>query len=252
LRQARERLGLRFRDVEEASQVIAQRYGIEEFAIHISRLSAFKNDGTVPNIYKLYSLCAIYRLDFSEVLSWYGVDLAQSGSDAFAAPIPNTHLIQFETPASAEAFLPISLDPAFDSRRTTFLSRVVQRWGTLPLALLQSADTKSYRYAFIGEDDYWMFPMIRPGSLLVVDEQRRRIERGPWDGDALRPLYFIQTREGEYCSWVSVEADMVGLIPHPSSGSMPKFFPFDHIEVIGQVVGLATRLDSLRRSRGRL
>ena len=73
LKRVRERLNLRFREVEEASAKIAERLGNDEFILALSRLADIENKGTVPSIYRLYSLCAIYRLDMSEVLSWYGI-----------------------------------------------------------------------------------------------------------------------------------------------------------------------------------
>ena len=68
-------LKLTYRDVEQASQEIAARRANDEFAIALSRLADIENKGTVPTIYRLYSLCAIYRLDAPEVLRWYGVPL---------------------------------------------------------------------------------------------------------------------------------------------------------------------------------
>jgi hypothetical protein len=43
LRQARERLGLTYRDVERASYELAARRGRPDFIIHISRLADFEN-----------------------------------------------------------------------------------------------------------------------------------------------------------------------------------------------------------------
>ena len=63
LRRARERLNLRYRDVEEASLRIAERRKNPEFVIALSRLADIENKGTLPTLYRLYSLCAIYRLD---------------------------------------------------------------------------------------------------------------------------------------------------------------------------------------------
>src|SRR5262252_2239093 len=74
LKRARERLNLRYRDVEEASLRIAERHKNEEFIIALSRLSDIENKGTVPTIYRLYTLCAIYRLNLNDVLRWYSVD----------------------------------------------------------------------------------------------------------------------------------------------------------------------------------
>ena len=94
LKRARERLNLRYRDVEQASNQIAARHN-NEFAIALSRLSDIENKGTVPTIYRLYSLCTIYRLDIAEVLDWYGVDLAVLPADAAAIPLESTHLLGF-------------------------------------------------------------------------------------------------------------------------------------------------------------
>src|SRR6266851_7407871 len=76
LKRARERLNLRYRDVEEASNQLAARHSNDEFSIALSRLADIENKGTVPTIYRLYALCAIYRLDFNEVLDWYGVNIS--------------------------------------------------------------------------------------------------------------------------------------------------------------------------------
>ncbi|MDQ6700326.1 MAG: helix-turn-helix domain-containing protein, partial [Acidobacteriota bacterium] len=95
LKRARERLNLRYRDVEEASIQIANRHKNDEFIMALSRLSDIENKGTVPSLYRLYSLCAIYRLDIHEVLGWYGVDLSALPADAAAIEIEKTHMIGF-------------------------------------------------------------------------------------------------------------------------------------------------------------
>ncbi len=82
LKRVRERLGLRFRDVEEASARIASRRKNDEFLLALSRLADIENKGTIPSIYRLYSLCAIYRLDMPEVLAWYGISLDTMPGDA--------------------------------------------------------------------------------------------------------------------------------------------------------------------------
>src|SRR5712671_7427728 len=97
LRKVRERLKLRVRYVEEASQKIAEKHGNDEFTIYINRISEIENRGLVPTIYKLYSLCAIYRLDLLEVLEWYGVQAASLPADAMFAEIARTHASSFQT-----------------------------------------------------------------------------------------------------------------------------------------------------------
>ena len=82
LKRMRERLKLTYRDVEQASQGIAARLGNGEFAIRLSRLADIENKDTAPTIYRLFSLCAIYRLEFAEVISWYGAPLDRLASEA--------------------------------------------------------------------------------------------------------------------------------------------------------------------------
>src|SRR5277367_259190 len=81
LKRIRERLRLKFRDVEEASARIAAANHNDEFTVALSRLADIENKGTMPSMYRLYSLCAIYRLDMSEVLGWYGVFLLTLSAD---------------------------------------------------------------------------------------------------------------------------------------------------------------------------
>src|SRR5690242_14613283 len=69
LKRVREKLRLTYRDVERASQQIATLRGNDEFAIALSRLADIEHKGTIPTIFRFYSLCAIYRLDVCETIS---------------------------------------------------------------------------------------------------------------------------------------------------------------------------------------
>ena len=250
LRRARERLNLRFRDVEQASQMIAERRGNPEFAILISRLSDIENQGTLPTLYRLYSLCCIYRLDISEVLGWYGIPVEAMAADAGLIQIEKTHGVGFSSEGSSEALLPISLDPGIDLRRTFFVSEVVQRWGKLPLALLAGLDVKRFRYGFVGTEDWGMFPTIPPGSLLVIDDTKHRVLPSGWHSLAERPIYFLEHRDGFYCRWCSLKEGIMSLISDPASEAPIQNFKYPgEIEVVGQVVGVAMSLDPERRRR---
>src|SRR5258708_7920785 len=153
LKRVRDRLNLTIRDVEEASRRIANRHKNDEFVVGLSRLSEIENKGTVPTVYRLYSLCSIYRLDPIEVLEWYGIDVGELAADSLTTEISRTHPISFGSLANGHVHLPLALDPGIDIRRTTFLSRMIQKWGKLPLSLLSGIDLKDHRYAFIGSED---------------------------------------------------------------------------------------------------
>jgi len=163
LKRARERLDLRYRDVEEASLRIAERRHSSEFAIALSGLADIEIKGTLPSIYRLYSLCAIYRLDFCEVLEWYGVKIGDLPADAAGIEIALTHLIGLKAENVGDVQVPLSLDPGIDPQKTTYLSRLIQRWGRLPLAIFNGMDIKKHRYAFIGTEDWFMYPLIHAG-----------------------------------------------------------------------------------------
>lgn len=242
LKRARERLRLKYRDVEEASAQIAARHGNDEYVVALSRLADIENKGTIPSVYRLYSLCAIYRLDIAEVLSWYKVSISELPADADVVQHARTHPVGFQ-PEEGEVQVPLSLDPGLDLSKTSFLSRLIQRWGKLPLMLLNNIDVKTYRYALIGTDDWSMFPLIPPGSLVVIDDTKRRPAVSGWTGEHDRPVYFLEHRDGYMCRWCSLKGGQMLLLPHPVSGYDPETFVYpDEIEVIGQVIRVAMEL----------
>lgn len=252
LKRVRERLNLRYRDVEEASLRIAARHHNDEFAVALSRLADIENKGTVPSFCRLYSLCAIYRLDFLEVLEWYGIDISCLPADSQCVEIEKTHVVGFETQGYGDVALPLSLDPGIDLRKTTYLSRMIQRWGKLPLMLLNGLDLKNHRYAFIGTEDWVMYPILQPGSLVLIDETRRKIINSGWTTEYERPIYFLEHREGYACGWCHLNEGQLVLQPHPASMCSPQVFVHpDEIDVVGQVTGVAMRLDPVRRRRTR-
>jgi len=249
LKRTRERLNLRFRDVEEASAQIAARRGNDEFIVALSRLADIENKGTMPSIYRLYSLCAIYRLDLAEVLSWYKIDLSALPADSAHAEHERTSLVSFH-PEDGDVQVPIALDPGLDLSRTVFLSRLIQRWGTIPLMLLQNVDLRNYRYGLIGTEDWSMFPIIPPGSLVVIDDSKRRVVPGGWFDEFERPIYFLEHREGYVCGWCSLKEGRLIVQPHPASNCDFESYAYpDEIEVVGQVTRIALSLDQAGRRR---
>lgn len=250
LKRARERLNLRYRDVEEASLRIAERHKNDEFIIALSRLADIENKGVVPTIYRLYSLCAIYRLDFYEVLGWYGVELAALAADALVLGVERTHPVGFVATDHGEVSIPLSLDPGMDVRQTTYVSRMIQKWGRIPLMLLNGLDLKNHRYGFIGTEDWSMYPLLQPGSFVLIDETRRKLVTSGWTHEFERPIYFFEHRNGYACCWCNLTESQLVLQPHPASMCNPEIYAYpDEIDVIGQVVGLAMRLDQGKRRR---
>lgn len=250
LKRARERLNLRYRDVEQASIRIAERRRNDEFAIALSRLSDIENKGTVPTVYRLYSLCAIYRLEYAEVLEWYGVDLAAFPADAAAIQLEHTHMLGFGPGTHGEVQVPLAVDPGMDLRKTTYFSRAIHRWGKLPLSLLNALDLKHHRYAFIGSEDWSMYPIVQPGALVLIDESRRKIVNSNWSSEFERPIYFLEHRGGCVFGWCALQGDELIVLPHPASQCLPVTYAYpSEIDVIGQITGVAMILDQGKRHR---
>ncbi|MBI5086081.1 MAG: hypothetical protein HZB13_15960 [Acidobacteria bacterium] len=255
LKQARERLGLRYRDVEELSLQIAEWRRNGEFTVPLSRLADIENRGVVPALFKLYSLCAIYRLDLAEVMRWYGVDPGDLVSDSRALVPERTHIYGFGRKPLGRVHtggvqIPLSLDPGLDLNKTTFLSRFIQSWGMLPLMLVAGMDPSNYQYAHVGLDDWFMYPLIEPGSLLLIDEKKTQVASSGWKSEYDRPLYLLEHREGWLCAWCSMSGETLIAQPHPASGEVPMVFANPaEVEVIGLVVGVASRRDRPRRRR---
>jgi transcriptional regulator with XRE-family HTH domain len=243
LKQVREQLQLTTREVEDASRILAEQRRNDEFAIPISRLSEIENKGIVPSVYKIYALCVIYRLDPGDVLAWYGVDVASVAGDSIMVEHEATHLLRFKPNGRGEVQLPLKLDPGVDLTKTTFLSRVVQSWGSVPLALLRGFEPADYRYGFVGSEDWTMYPVLQPGSLVIIDTTRRKIATEGWTNEFDRPIYFLEHDDGWACGWCSLQERQLVVLAHPASPAAAQIFHFPGgVEVVGQVTGVAMRL----------
>ncbi|MBZ5576102.1 MAG: helix-turn-helix domain-containing protein [Acidobacteriia bacterium] len=249
LKRVRERLKLTYRDVEQASQDLARRHANAEFLVPLSRLADIENSGKVPSVFRLYTLCAIYRLDLQDVMRWYGVPAEQLATEAFRIGLDETHPFQINLNRSGVGADPTEND--FDLSKTTFLSQLIRQWGRVPFNYLNGLDLRN-RYGLVGLEDWSMYPILRPGSLVLIDENRRKIARGGWTDEHDRPIYFLEHRGGFACGWCSIEGDRLLIQPHPASEKQPSLFRFpEEIDVVGQVIGVAMRLESNQRRLAR-
>jgi len=238
LRQARERLGLTYRDVERASFELAARRGRPELILHISRLADIENRGVTPGLHKLYTLAVVYHLNPLDIFRWYDVPIEDCFSDGDVFHAPHTHLAA--APVSLKT--PLRFDPAFDPRRTEFLSRMVEQWGNLEGVLANG--NSHQRYGYIGLSDRRMVPLLRPGSVVLVDVGVRGIEDDNWANEYDRPMYFVEVRDGYRCGWFHQDGSRLVMQPHPLSRCMPEAWRFpEEAEVVGLVVGVVTRLN---------
>ena len=243
LRSIRERLGLTIREVEAATIQIAKIKRSDEFAINLSRLSDFETKGVVPSVFRMYSLAVVYKIDFLEVVSWYGIDFDEASALRSLIPIPKTHKAELLQHGS-KVDIPVRMEPTFDLDKTSNLGRLIERWGVVPLAFLRGLANAKFTYGYIGEEDFTMYPLIMPGSFLQIDESKDKVLKGRWRSERERPIYFVESREGFTCCWCEILGRQIVLQSHPLSPVPVRTLRHpQEAEVVGQVVGIAMNLD---------
>jgi transcriptional regulator with XRE-family HTH domain len=242
LRHTRIRLGLTTRDVDELSRKIATEKANEDFTVSHARLVQIENGESTPSIYKLYSLSAIYGCGVTDLLSLY-LDLGDTVRQHLAFDHPSTHLIDFGAGESERKItFPVRFDPGFNLQKSSLLSRMVEVWGEVPVGLLQHLDLRRGRWGLIGLNDYTMYPLVRPGSLVQIDERQRPLTPAVHRSEYDRPIYFLELRDGYVCSWCEFRKGKIVSIPHPLSGVTTREFLLPtEAEVIGRVTAVAAR-----------
>jgi transcriptional regulator with XRE-family HTH domain len=238
LRQARESLGLTYRDVEHASYELAAKRGRPDFILHISRLADIENRNVVPSLHKLYSLATIYHLSSLEISGWYEAPFLQTLEDGAAFPAPRTHLHEF--PAGFTLNPWVGSGPGSDC--TGLLNELPNNVRQFP-GMKQEAPLR-IRYGYIGLSDRRMAPILRPGSMVMVDTGVRKIEEAEWYTEYDRPLYFVETRGGYRCGWFLKLKSRLVMQPHMLSHCAPEAWRTPaEAEVVGKVVGVITYLN---------
>lgn len=246
LKEIRTRLGITTREVEERSKKIAAQEKNAAFLISNSWLTQIETQSSaLPSVHKLFTLASIYHCSYTQLLLLYGVDLQKiAGYQAQMPAGETTHLIHVE-PAEAQSAieLPIRFDPALSLSRTSLLSRMIEAWGQVPQELLRRLDLRHRLYGFVGLDDYTLYPLLRPGSVVQIDPAVHKPETGTFASEFDRPIYFVDLRNEYACSWCEIFDGKLLLVPHALSPTKHRLFAFpNEAEIIGQVVGVAMRI----------
>jgi transcriptional regulator with XRE-family HTH domain len=243
LKQLRTRVGLTTREVADLSRKIALSEENEDFSVSHARLIQIENDESTPSIYKLFTLGAIYGRPFTELVSFY-LDLDATTKYQFTMRIENTRLADVETPHEDRPLsFPVRFDPGFKVEKTNLLSRMVEIWGEVPVGLLRHLNIRKQRYGFIGLSDYTMYPLLRPGSFVQIDEQQKMPTHGLYRSEYDRPIWFLELRTGYMCSWCEIRRDRIVSVPHPLSPCRTQEFAYpNEAEIVGRVTAVAARL----------
>ena len=246
LKALRESLGLTTRDVEAKSQQIADERHSREYYVSHAWVTDIENGKFTPSIYKFHTFGAIYNRRITELLSYFGLPLGDLSRYRTTIGVPKTHLLDSGSDLDIEKVsLPVQFKPEFRLERTNLLARVVEKWDEVPVGFLQHLDLRKSVYGYIGLEDYTLFPLIRPGSLVQIDASQRKISAERWKTEFDRPIYFVELRNGYVCSWCQVDRGQLIVIPHPHSHQDVRRFDYpSQAEIVGRVTGVAMRIVS--------
>ncbi len=240
----RERHRLSTRDVERLSRKVAEEKQNREYALSHAWLTEIENGKFIPSIYKLYSLSLIYKCGYDQVLGYFGIHIRDVAKEEHSIILPHTHLLR-ENLAIAPTPLevPLELKDRVRLEQTNLLSRMFEKWGEIPVPLLQRLDFKHSVYGYVGVEDYTLHPLIRPGSFVQIDAKQRRVSRGGWKNEFDRPVYFVELRDGYTCSWCELSGSQLTLIPSPQSRMQARHVqhPID-AEIVGRVTAVAMNI----------
>jgi transcriptional regulator with XRE-family HTH domain len=235
LREARSRWKLSLREVEERSSQLAAQWQNPAYRISASWLDRVEREDRGLSATKLIVLAVIYGLTAEQMIALCPAPGLTPGHELNQISAPNATLLLSSGPLEQHAkhWLPDSFltDPLPET--TTLLP---SGQGILP---------NHYRRGVIGQRDRMLEPMIRGGSVVLIDTQKRAVAgRKEWTHEFDRPIYFLITRAGYVSGFCELdkEAEWLTLVPHPLSYETSKRWKYrKEIEVIGTVAGVLMR-----------
>jgi len=235
LRAARTRWKLTLREVQERSFAVAGQWGNPAYRISASWLDRVERGNGVLSGAKLIVLAVIYGFTPDQMLALYPSSQGSLFQQFTHISRPNTTELLEEGPLEqhARAWLPDEFVTKQPPHETALLPSVE---GLLPI---------HYRRGIIGGLDRTLEPMIRAGSIVLIDTQKRTIlSRKEWNHEFDRPIYFLHTRSGYACGFCELDksGEWLTLIPHALSYETNKRWKYRReIEVIGMVIGVFLR-----------
>ena len=166
----REKLGLSTRAVQAMSRQIASDKHNEEFFLSHNWVTDIERGRFRPGMFRMYSISVIYHRNYTEVASLFGLEIGDVCRDMASIHLPKTHLLETMGEPETEAVsLPVEFKSDFRFERTNLLARAVEKWDAVPLGLLRHLDLRTSMYGYIGLEDFTLYPLIRPGSLVQID-----------------------------------------------------------------------------------
>ena len=209
---------LTFREAQALSNTVAVRLGDDRFRISLGALSNYETIDALPgSVHALYSLAAIYAIDFSSLLLTGG--LRVEGNDP-------------RTPASTT---------------TGWMDEVLASVGEIPcflwpwLAQTLGDGWLDPRAIYLwGSGQQPLDPRLEGALAAVVDRGDRRLSAR----EGSRPSLFMLRLENDahICCSAALDRGRVIVHPAPTLDLGPRWLPREHVEIIGRVTAVLRKL----------
>ncbi len=217
LKTLRNQRNITVREVEQASRRIADAKGDKRFRISNGWLAQLENGASEPSICKLFTLSVIYHANFLDLLRLYNVDVDDR-----------------------EKYQPVA-DPSVTQLISHVSNGDGDRWQETVAPPINGDHDRHITYAYLGLTDFTMYPMIRPGALLKIDNSQNKLRIVAWRNEYERPIFFIELRDAYACGWCELQGNQLLIIPHHSSPASVRRFTYPReAEIVGRVVSYST------------
>jgi hypothetical protein len=178
------------------------------------------------------------------LLAAYGIQIADVAKDQGMFGWPATHVVGTSSDTDVSDMpVPVRVRQEFESEKTNLLTRLVQVWGDIPVALIRQLDVRKSLYGYIGLKDFTLHPVILPGSFVQIDPTQTKVKASASRRELDRPIYFIELRDAYACGWCELKGGQLSVVPHVNSPQEIRRFSYPHeAEIIGRVTGVAMRI----------
>jgi transcriptional regulator with XRE-family HTH domain len=244
LREIRERLGLSVRDVHERSLLLCAQRKSDNYKLSRAWVTEVEKGRFVPASVKMASLCAIYGIAISEVQKMYGIDPTDVRAEHPYFGPPKTYLLSPSEVPREDAGGGEDRAKRTKVGETNLVTRLIDRWGALPVPLLRKFVLKRSVYGYIGVEDFTMSPLLVPGTFVQIDVKQNYIRKSfsqpAGQSHFARPIYFLDVRTGYACGYCELKDKILTLIPYPDSGESIRTFRYpDEVTIVGRVTHIA-------------
>jgi transcriptional regulator with XRE-family HTH domain len=239
IRQARARAGLTLHEASLFSHKVAQALDDRRYAMAPSTLADYETQSTPPrHLEKAMTLCLIYAVPLVDFVRAAGTAPEHLGTQF----IPRALL-----PPEMTAAPPGARPEVAESSSSLRL-----QFGSVPwflgssLAQVSGIPRPSMRDFFWLTGEHPFLPAYTGDSMLaLVDRNKKSPLREPNLPAWLQPAYVLLLRDGQYrCACCSLDEENLFLFPRSESGRLPERLRLGRdAEVVGQIVGLARRIE---------